>query len=210
LLIVAAAFIASAIVYPKLPDRVPVHWNLAGQPDGWSGRAWGAWAIPTFLLILWGAMRILPSIDPRGANYAKFRPAFEAIVDSIMLFLLALHIVALRTALGHPAPMQRVLPLGIGLLLVVIGNLLPQARPNWVIGIRTPWTLSNDRVWEKTHRFGGRVFVAGGLLIFLAGLVLVQWAHIVLFAVMLLVTASVLIYSYVEWKREQRPAGGTL
>src|SRR5450756_1845627 len=164
LLIVVAAFVASAIVYPRLPEMVPTHWNgMDAQPDSWSSRAFGAWLTPVLLLGLWALVRILPAIDPRGANYAKFGGAFEAIIGSLMLFLLGMHILLLRAALGYPAPMQRVVPFGIGILLIVIGNLLPRARPNWFVGIRTPWTLSSDRVWEKTHRFGGRVFVAGGL-----------------------------------------------
>ena len=202
-LIVVAAFTISAVVYPRLPATIPTHWDFSGRPNGWSSRFWGAWLIPIFLLGMWALVRILPRIDPRGSNYAKFGGAFEAIIDAIMLFLLALHIVALRSALGHPMQMQRILPIAVGVLLVVIGNLLPRARPNWFVGIRTPWTLSSDRVWEKTHRFGGRVFVAGGLVITIASLLWVSGAHIVLVAVMTLVAFSVVIYSYLEWKREQ-------
>ena len=207
LLIVAAGFIASAVVYPRLPETIPTHWDFSGHPNGWSSRFWGAWLIPIFLLGMWALVRILPRIDPRGSNYAKFGGAFEAIIDTIMLFMLALHIVALRAALGHPMQMQRILPIGVGVVLIVIGNLLPRARPNWFVGIRTPWTLSSDRVWEKTHRFGGRVFVAGGLIITIASFLWVQEAHVVLFAVMVLVASSVMIYSYLEWKREQPAAG---
>ena len=203
LMIVVAAFIVSAVVYPRLPATIPTHWDLSGQPNGWSSRFWGAWLIPIFLLGMWALVRVLPRIDPRGANYAKFGGAFEAIIDAIMLFMFALHVVALRAALGHPVEMQRILPIGIGVLLIVIGNLLPRARPNWFVGIRTPWTLSSDRVWEKTHRFGGRVFVAAGLIITIASFVWVEEAHIVLFAVMVVVASSVMIYSYLEWKREQ-------
>jgi uncharacterized membrane protein len=112
----------------------------------------------------------------------------------------------LRAALGYPVAMQRVVPVGIGVLFVVMGNLLPRARPNWFVGIRTPWTLSSDRVWEKTHRLGGHLFVAAGILIVLAALVMEHWAHVVLITVVLLCTAGVFIYSYVEWKREQNPA----
>jgi uncharacterized membrane protein len=209
LLIVAAAFIASAVVYPRLPERIPTHWNLAGQPDDWSNRIWGAWVLPIFLFGMWALVQVLPRIDPRGANYAKFGGAFEGIIVSVMLFMLALHLVTLRASLGYPVQMQRVMPIGVGVLFIVIGNLLPRARPNWFVGIRTPWTLSSDRVWEKTHRFGGRVFVAGGILITIAGFLLVQWAHAVLFTVVLLCAASVLIYSYLEWKREQ-PASGAV
>jgi len=206
LLIVLAAVITSAAVYPHLPARVPTHWNGAGEPNGYSGRFWGAWLIPFFLVGMWAIMWILPAIDPRGANYAKFQTAFEAIIIALMLFLAALHVVALRAALGHPAHMERIVPLGVGILLVVIGNLLPRARPNWFVGIRTPWTLSSDRVWEKTHRLGGKLSVAGGLIIIIAGILVSQWAHIVLIVVMLAITLGVMVYSYLEWKREQPAA----
>jgi immunity protein, SdpI family len=206
LLIIAAAVVASAIVYPRLPETIPTHWNMDGQPDGWSSRAFGAWITPVLLVGVWALFRVLPAIDPRGANYAKFGSAFEAIIDSLMLFLLGMHIVLLRAGLGHPVQMERIAPFGVGVLLIVIGNLLPRARPNWFVGIRTPWTLSSDRVWEKTHRLGGRLFVAGGFLIAIAALFWVERAQVVLIAVIVFNTATVLIYSYLEWKREQMPA----
>jgi immunity protein, SdpI family len=207
LLIIAAAVIASALVYPKLPLTIPTHWDMLGRPNGWSGRLWGAWVMPIFLVVLWAFMRVLPRIDPRGSNYAKFGGAYEGIIVSIMLFMLGMHIIILRAALGYPVAMERVLPIGLGVLFIAIGNLLPRARPNWFIGIRTPWTLSSDRVWEKTHRFGGHVFVGAGILMVLSALVTAPWAPVVLFTIIVLCTASVLIYSYVEWKREQTPAG---
>jgi uncharacterized membrane protein len=206
LLIITAAVIASAVVYPKLPLTVPTHWDMLGRPNGWSSRLWGAWVMPIFLVAIWAFMRLLPAIDPRGSNYAKFGGAFEGIIVSIMLFMFGMHIIILRAALGYPVAMQRVLPIGLGILFIAIGNLLPRARPNWFIGIRTPWTLSSDRVWEKTHRFGGHVFVGAGILILLSALVTAQWAPVVLFSVISLCAASVLIYSYVEWKREQPSA----
>jgi uncharacterized membrane protein len=206
LLIVVAAFMASAVVYPRLPETMTTHWDMSGRPDGWSNRMWGALTLPIFLLGMWALVQILPRIDPRGSNYAKFGGAFEAIIVSVMLFMLALHVVVLRASLGYPVQMQRIMPIGIGILLVVIGNLLPRARPNWFVGIRTPWTLSSDRVWEKTHRFGGRVFVAGGVLITIAGFLWVQWAQVVLVTVVTVCAVAVLLYSYVEWKREQPAA----
>ena len=168
---------------------------------------WGAWMVPLFLMGMGALLRFLPVIDPRGRNYAKFGGTFEGIMISLMLFTLGLHIIVLRAALGYPVNMQRTLPIGVGILFIVIGNLLPRARPNWFIGLRTPWTLSSDRVWEKTHRFGGRVFVGGGILMVLAAFVSAQWAHVVLFAVVLLCSAGVLVYSYLEWRREQPRTG---
>jgi uncharacterized membrane protein len=206
LLIVAAAVFASAIVYPKLPASMPTHWDISGHPNGWSSRFWGAWLMPIFMVGLWALMRVLPAIDPRRSNYAKFGGAFEGVIVSIMLFMLGMHIIVLRAALGYPVAIERVLPVAIGVLFIAIGNLLPRMRPNWFLGIRTPWTLSSDRVWEKTHRFGGNVFVLAGVLMLLSGLVVPQWGQLVIFTIVALCTASVLIYSYVEWKREQSPA----
>jgi uncharacterized membrane protein len=213
LLIVAAAVIASALVYARLPDRIPTHWELSAHPagavptpNGWSSRLSGAWALPVFLLGMWALVIILPKIDPRGSNYAKFSNTFEGIIVSIMLFMLGMHIIILGAALGYPVAMDRVFPVGLGVLFIVIGNLLPRARPNWFVGIRTPWTLSSDRVWEKTHRFGGHVFVVAGILMILSGVVVAAWARTGLSVLIALCAASVVIYSYVEWKREQNPA----
>jgi len=209
LFIVVAAIVASAAVYQRLPETIPTHWDVNGKVNGWSSRAFGAWITPVLLLGLWALVRILPAIDPRGANYAKFGGAFEAIIESLMLFLLAMHILVLRAGLGQSAPIQRVVPIGVGFLLIVVGNLLPRMRPNWFIGIRTPWTLSSDRVWEKTHRFGGRVFFAGGILIVLSAFASPQAASIILMTVVVLAAAAVLIYSYAEWKREQSTVSTT-
>ncbi|MEO7823040.1 MAG: SdpI family protein [Gemmatimonadaceae bacterium] len=203
LLIVAAALIASAVVYPDLPERMPTHWNLNGEIDGWSPRAWGAWLIPTLIAFLWALMRWLPSIDPRGKNYVKFGGAFEGIMLAVMLFMLLVHGLMLRAAPGYPVAMERVMPAGIGILFIVIGNLLPRARPNWFVGIRTPWTLSSDRVWEKTHRVGGRLFVAGGIILSLSTFLGAGWSRVVLIAVVVVCSLGAVVYSYVEWRKEK-------
>lgn len=203
LLIVAAAFAASAVVYPSLPERVPTHWNFEGEVDGWGSRVWGAWMMPLTIVLVWALMRWLPSIDPRRSNYAKFGSAFESIMIAVMLFMLAIHAIVLRAALGYPVAVDRMMPLGVGILLAVIGNLLPRARSNWFVGIRTPWTLSSERVWEKTHRFGGRLFVIGGVLIAVAAIISPSSARWVLITVAVACSLGSVVYSYVEWKKEK-------
>lgn len=202
-LIVVASIIITAVVFPRLPETIPTHWNLAGQVDGTSGRAWGAWAMPVLLVLTWGMLRWLPAIDPRGQNYSRFASAFEGIMVLVMLFVFAAHVVILGAALGLPVSIDRLAPIGMGLLLMGIGNLLPRARPNWFVGIRTPWTLSSDRVWERTHRVGGYLFVAGGALIVIAGIVAPAWG----FRTMIGVCASsgifLVVYSYIAWREER-------
>lgn len=206
LLIIATALAASAVVYQDLPERVPTHWNLAGEVDGWSRRAWGAWLMPVVMAFVWALMRWLPAIDPRGKNYEKFAGTFEGIMLSVMVFMLILHGITLAAGLGYPVAMERVAPVSMGLLFIVIGNLLPRARSNWFVGIRTPWTLSSDRVWEKTHRVGGRLFVLGGILISLSALLRASWSHWVVIAVVSVCSVGAVIYSYLEWRKEKTAA----
>lgn len=203
LLIIATAFVTSAVVYPNLPERIPTHWNFAGEVDGWSARAWGAWVMPVVIAFVWALMRWLPAIDPRARNYEKFSGAFEGIMLSVMVFMLVLHGITLAAALGYPVAMKRVVPVGVGLLFIVIGNLLPRARSNWFVGIRTPWTLSSDRVWEKTHRVGGRLFVLGGVLITLSAFVTASWSQWVPVVVVGICSLGAVIYSYLEWRKEK-------
>jgi uncharacterized membrane protein len=203
-LIVAASIIITALVFPRLPATIPTHWNLAGEVDGYSSRVWGAWIMPAMLLLLWGMLRWLPVIDPRGANYAKFSGAFEGMIVLVMLFVFAAQVVILASALGQPVPIDRLAPAGIGLLLIGLGNLLPRARPNWFLGIRTPWTLSNDRVWERTHRVGGYFLVAGGSLTVVATIVAPPlWAFRAMIGVCAASALFLLIYSYVAWRQER-------
>lgn len=202
LLVIAAAFVASAAVYQDLPQRMPTHWNVSGDVDGWSSRPWGAFMIPVFLLVMLAVFHLLPKIDPRAPNYAKFRGSYEIVIIAVMVFMLGVQLVILASSLGNDISVDRVIPIGVGVLLMVIGNLLPRMRPNWFVGVRTPWTLSSDRVWDRTHRFGGRLFVAAGALILLTGLFAPQMAQPVLIGCVVGVSVILLAYSYIAWKQE--------
>jgi len=203
-IIVAIAVAASLFQFSQLPERMPTHWGTNGEINGWSSRLWGASVIPLVLLLLALMMKWLPTIDPRRANYPKFAGTFNGLFISIMLFILGMHFVILASALGYPVAMGRWVPIGMGAFFIVMGNLLPRARPNWFVGIRTPWTLSSDRVWEKTHRLAGYVFVVLGVLIGLIGVVsggsdlVMPW----LGGLIGIAALSLVVYSYVEWRRE--------
>lgn len=202
LLVVVVAFVGSAAVYQDLPQRMPTHWNVGGDVDGWSSRPWGAFMVPVVLLVMVAVFHLLPKIDPRAPNYTKFRGTYEIVILAIMVFMLGVHLVILASALGNDVSVDRVMPIGVGILFMVIGNLFPRMRPNWFMGVRTPWTLSSDRVWDRTHRFGGRLFVAAGALILLTGLVAPQLAEPVLIGCAVGASVILLAYSYIVWKQE--------
>jgi len=201
-LLVIIAVVATLAVYSRLPELVPTHWNMHGEVDDWSSRLWGAWMIPLVMAVMLLGFRAFPLIDPRRENYPKFAGAYEGILIIILLFMLALHLSMLSTMLGNRVAITRMLPVGIGLLLMGIGALLPRARPNWFIGIRTPWTLSNDRVWERTHRLGGAVMIATGILIAASGFVAPPWSHRVMAGAIAAMAVIVIGYSYFAWRQE--------
>ena len=203
LLLVLVAVGMSAAVYRRLPDTMAVHWDLDGNPNGWMPRAVGAAFGPVLLVLLWQLLRFVPRIDPRAENYARFSQAYEVIVASVLLLVLVIHGIVLAVALGYHVSVTRIVPALVGALFVVIGNMMPLVRPNWWFGFRTPWTLSNDRVWARTHRLGGYCMTAGGLVMIVAALALPAPLGLpVLLTVAVATTIGPALYSYLTWKRE--------
>jgi uncharacterized membrane protein len=199
--LIAVTAIASAIAYPRLPETVPSHWNLQGQVNGWQPRGRAAFLMPIVLLVLWGVMRGLPAIDPRRANYVKFQPTYDFVVNAVLTVLALIHLAVIGAALGAPISIHRLVPIAFGVMLIAIGNQLPRARPNWWFGIRTPWTLSNDRVWERTHRVGGYLMTGAGAAIIVGALVTKLAGPLIIVCVAGAGLGSV-IYSYVAWRQE--------
>jgi uncharacterized membrane protein len=199
---VLAAFVVSAIAYRRLPERVPVHWDAHGNVNGYGSRFTGAFAMPLLMLGLWLLLRLLPRIDPRRANYAKFADTYDLFVDSLVGLLFVMQLALLANTLGWPVSMERVAPVLIGLQFIILGNALPRARPNWWFGIRTPWTLSNDRVWTRTHRVGGYLLAAAGAILLLAAVVPGPIAFAFVIGAVLAATFGSVVYSYFAWKQE--------
>lgn len=203
-----ALFLGTAAVYPRLPDPMVSHWNFAGQPDGTMSRFWAAWLIPLLTLGLSALLLLLPRIDPWGKNYQAFAGAYRGLVLALAAFLSAVQAFSLAWNLGYPLPLQRVMPLTVAALFLYIAYLLPQARPNWFVGIRTPWTLTNSRVWERTHRAGAQAFVVMALLIALTAFLPTR-AFTPAFLLVILIAplglaVYLIVYSYQAYQEEQK------
>lgn len=200
--LIALAMLISVIVYPRLPERVPTHWDIHGNVDGYSSRFVGTFLAPLVMIGIWGLMRVLPSIDPRRANYEKMRGAYDLVVNATLTMLFLMHALILATTLGARISVSRVMPVLVGGMFIVIGNVLPQARPNWFFGIRTPWTLSNDVVWRRTHRISGYLFVVCGLLMVASAAFPAQITFAILLAAGLIAGFGSVIFSFIAWKQE--------
>ena len=203
-LVVAALAVAMSVwAYPRLPPAVATHWNLNGTPDGFSSRMWALAIVPIVLIAMTIVFNVLPKVDPRRENYAKFLTAYWLIANAVILFLLVAHAMLIAAGLGFSVKIDRLMPLGIGLLFVFLGNYLTRVEPNWFIGIRTPWTLSSDTVWRRTHRTGGALMVVGGLILAISAF-LPRPAFLVLFVATIVIVAVIpIVQSYILWKREQ-------
>jgi uncharacterized membrane protein len=206
LLIIFATFAFGAAVYDRLPERMPIHWNARGEVDGYGSRFWGTFGLPAFLVLIWGILRAVPYLDPRRENIEKFRGAYEDLIIAVIAIMSMIQVTAVGSALGWPIAVGRVVPAAIGVLFVFLGNLLPRFRSNFFLGIRTPWTLSSDTVWTKTHRFGGYFMVGVGFLLIIAGLTgSALWITIAITGGISL-AVGVFLYSYLLWRGEQRRA----
>lgn len=206
---VSIAFVAVAVgvalwLYPRLPLQTPSHWNLQGQVDGHLPRFWVA-AMPAVVIASLAVLAVLlPAISPRRFEIGSFAPVFALLMLTIQAFMLVVGLSMLLAGAGYAVPMPRIAMLSVGALLMVLGNYMGKLRKNFFIGIRTPWTLSSDAVWERTHRLGGWLFLGAGLLVVLVvALGGPRWLPIVLILAAALVPAlySLLIYRRQEGKR---------
>ena len=194
--IVAVAFAITALAYPSLPEVIPVHWNLAGEVDRTAPKFPGALFMPFVLLLAAITLEAAPKISPRGFEVDGESRGFRAIKVVSLASLLAVHAVTLAASVGLPVRMEAFIPVGIGLLFVLIGNYLGTVRRNFFVGIRTPWTLASDDVWFRTHRLGARMFVAGGIALMFTAFMQPRAIMVSLIAVLAVIVVVPVVSSY--------------
>jgi len=205
LIMLVAATLAGLLLWNQLPDQMASHWNVNDQVDGYMSRFWGVFLLPLITLGMLVLFLAVPSIDPLKANIAQFRGAFNLFIVLIVAFMLYIYGLSLAWNLGYTDfKMSGAMLPAIGLLFVFIGFMMRQAKRNFFIGIRTPWTLSSDTVWNETHRVGAVLFMVSGVLAFLGAFFGGTTAFWMMFAPIIGSTIFLLVYSYVLYRRETR------
>ena len=205
-------FALAAAAWSGAPERIPVHWGLSGNVDGYGGRFEGLFAIPLLALGTYVLMLFLPRLDPGRANYESFGPVYATLRLLMVAVLAALYGLVHLWIRGVHARIEVFVPLIVGALFMVVGNLLGKVRPNWFVGIRTPWTLSSKVSWDGTHRAGRWVFILMGALLMASTVLRPASTAWVLGALLFAGVLGLTIYSYVLWRRdpEKTPPAGTL
>ncbi len=212
LLILAVPFCAVALLWDKLPYWVPVHWNIHGKVDGYERKAFGTLIVPVINVITALVVGLLPLIDPKlQKNGAEVRASLWRTVKIVRLgitgFLSLTSLAMLAAAMGwfSGAQFSYGICAGVAVLFILLGNLMTKLRPNYFIGIRTPWTLESKEVWTKTHRTGGRMMVLGGCVMLVLCFVvpLEQYAYWVVLPVVGALSIFSILYSYLLYKKQR-------
>lgn len=198
------SFSLSFYFYQHFPARVPTHWNWQGEVDAYGSAALGALALPVVMLVMYLLFLVLPYFDPQKERYADFIGAYHNFKDLLIMFFFAIYWLTGLAGLGYDMKINFSLPILLGCLFIGLGSLLRKIKMNWFLGIRTPWTLSSEDVWEKTHEVGAWVFMLSGLLMISVSLV-DPFSKIILFLLAILLPLIGLpFYSYLLFRQEKK------
>ena len=204
LAIIVVSFAIGISLYPQLPDTIPSHWDASGNVNGYMTKFWGVFLMPIMSIILYGIFLLIPIIDPRKENIQKFRTYFDNFILVIMLFFFYVYILTLLWALNYRFNMIIALIPAMSLLFYYAGILIQKAKRNWFIGIRTPWTLESETVWDKTHEVTAKLFKASAII----GLIGLFFQNLAICFVVIPVMVSAIfgvVYSYILYKKEKTP-----
>jgi uncharacterized membrane protein len=194
--------IATAIYfYPTpLPNMMASHWNINGEVDGYMSKFWGLFLMPILMVVFTAMFFFIPKIDPEKKNIEKFYEEFDKFIVVFNLFMLYLYILTIFFNIGYNINMTASLMPAFAVLFYFCGSLIGKAKRNYTIGIRFPWTLADDGVWDKTHKMGEKLFKLSALFILL-GTFFTQYAFALMFIPLIASVVYLFIYSYLEYQK---------
>lgn len=200
-IIILVPIIVGLILWNKLPDKIPTHWNAAGEVDGWSSKAFAVFGLPGFLFVVHWICLLGTNADPKKQN-------IEGKVLNIVFWVCPVisvlgAVLMYGTALGMQFAVEKIIPSLVGITFIIIGNYLPKCKQSYTMGIKLPWTLNDEDNWNRTHRLGGKLWVVCGLILIVS---MVLPSHFMFAAFLVIITVAVLVptvYSYLLFKKKQ-------
>lgn len=203
LLIISIHFLIGIYFYPQMPEQMASHWNIR-EVDGYLPKFWVLFLTPFISVGMFLLFLAIPKIDPLRQNIERFKKYYYGLMVTFLIFLLYLDSLVIYWNMDGKFSMFQALAPAMGILFYYIGVLTENAKRNWFVGIRTPWTLSNESVWNKTHRLGGKLFKISGVLVAILGFVLEQYFVFLILGLVIVDTVYVTAYSYLEYKNQSR------
>ena len=193
--------LAGIILWERLPEQIPMHFNAAGEVDGWASKSVGVFLMPLFLVAVeWLCALGSLKMDPKANNLNE--KVMGLVLWIIPVLSVLMHVLVYCTALGKEMNVQVVIPLLFGMMFIIVGNWLPKCKQTYTLGIRLPWTLDNEDNWNRTHRFAGPVWVVCGCVVVAGALIGGAFLWVMLAALLVMIAAPT-IYSYLLFKKNQ-------
>ena len=200
LILSAALLTAGLLLAPRFPEQMATHWGANGEVDGYGSQFIGIWLLPIMVAGVTLLLIGLPKIDPRRANIEKFRPFYNVFILLFGIYMMYIYTLTLAANLGFDFNFNTYILPAVGIFTIFLGQLVRRARQNYFIGIRTPWTLQDERVWDETHRRGGVAFTIGGFIA-LGGLFLPNLAVWLLLIPLLGASLYSIVLSYFLYRK---------
>ena len=197
-LVILIPILIGIVLWDKLPDQVPVHWNINGDVDGFATKAQAVFLKPLVLVAFHWICVLGTSLDPKKQNIND--KIFTLVLWIIPVISLLCNSMVFATALGHKVSVEIIMPLFMGALFVIIGNYMPKCKQSYTVGIKLPWTLDNEENWNKTHRLAGFLWVIGGVIIMATAFLGAFWLFFIVLIPMVIVP---FVYSYLLYKKNK-------
>ena len=201
LALIGVSLALSAWLYTSLPDVIPTHWNINGEADGFGPKGVAAWLLPVITLALLGFMCLIPWLSPQGFQVDVHGRAFSVLLVALTSLMVFIHLLSLAAALRPGLEVGRAMVAGVMFFLGALGTTFSGIKRNFYIGIRVPWTIASERVWDDTHALAARIWVVGGFL----GAVLAALGQTLPALILVVPMALVpIVYSFVRSKQLER------
>ena len=198
-LLLLLPMIAGILLWDQLPEKLPSHWGINGEVDGWSSKPFAVFGLSSIMIVMQWLCAFVSTIDPRYKNYnPKMMKLVLWICPAISIILNSM---VYATALGYTISVEMIMPVILGIMFIIIGNWLPKCPQTYTMGIKLPWTLHSEANWNATHRFGGKVWVLGGIMSMFAGFIGGFWTLVII--IILLVIAPT-VYSYLYYRNHEK------
>ena len=203
IILIILLFGINIFFYSSLPDKIITHWNSFGEPNGAMDKFWGLFLIPIITLGIFLLFCFIPKIDPLSRNIEKFHNFYESFILVMVIFFCYIDILSLLYNLGYKFNLSLMMTPGVGILFIYLSFILKNIKRNWFIGIRTPWTLSSEVVWDKTHKLGSKLFFISGIIIII-GMFFIKYLIWFILVPTILSALISIIYSFIEFKKIEK------
>jgi len=197
------SFLSGWYFWQNFPAQVPTHWDINGVVNGYSSPLFAAFFMPILTLGLYLLFLVLPYLDPKKDRYTDFAGAYHGFKNLLVAFMFIMFILVGVSGLGYLVAISFWMPILMAIFFIVLGNILSKVKMNWFLGIRTPWTLSSETVWKKTHELSVPIFSVAGILMAATVLIPSQFQIAIFIVAIALIAIGLPLYSYIIYRQEK-------